>query len=704
MTKSSPSKSLVQSAAVGERPACASVLANTALQQTSAFTQFQRTLGNQALMRLLRAGTIQAKLRVSQPGDADEIEADRAAEQVVAATHGSPKIQRKCACFGSGSPCAKCADEETDTIHRSVNSPLLSSSTLALQRAPANDGPTSSSEQNGNPPKSSPTPSRTHPLVVEDDAKSLLPGQMRKSAFIALLRTDACATADAVLMSVGRTTKSCPYIEKWLAFYEKQSSDHIERAIVKYAPEAAAAQSAHEAIRMAVMRVQRTAMAWARTGKVTGLPDDLASQLPGQGFLGTLHNLASSTVGGALFGFIGGVKPDKSHGDRPAHDSPVATISRKANNADPAPAHDAAGVRSRLGAGQSLDAGLQSKMSSAFGRDFSSVRIHTDSRAASLSSDLNARAFTMGSDIAFGAGEYKPGTPVGDVLIAHELAHVVQQSGATNSSVAMAKSAEGSDSTDPAAAHLEGDADTSAVRATASIWAGTKNGLARLRQSAMPRLRSGVRLQRCARQAGPTALTIPPMPASAVKGSCSGSAIHIAVHKEGDLSATFTTHPLESAEVGSAVVISVPGSATRVTQHEEGEAILKWSSSDGKGGTDSGTFVHDWDASGTKLQADGGHKIAVDAHAYGLSGRPGSEAREAAEKRGFDFNTSDWEVVEDLVFTTTAYDGENVLHHCTYGFRFHAVQRSEGRGLRGTRSRTATVKYWGIDSETVRGS
>jgi RNase P protein component len=63
-----------------------------------------------------------------------------------------------------------------------------------------------------------------------------------------------------------------------------------------------------------------------------------------------------------------------------------------------------------------------------FGRDFSQVRIHTDARAAEAARALNARAFTLGRDVAFGAGQYSPGTTAGWRLLAHELAHVVQQS------------------------------------------------------------------------------------------------------------------------------------------------------------------------------------------------------------------------------------------------------------------------------------
>src|SRR5436305_946644 len=53
----------------------------------------------------------------------------------------------------------------------------------------------------------------------------------------------------------------------------------------------------------------------------------------------------------------------------------------------------------------------------------------TTRRPARLNRALGARAFTIGHDIAFGTGEYRPGTAAGDVLIAHELAHTIQQEG-----------------------------------------------------------------------------------------------------------------------------------------------------------------------------------------------------------------------------------------------------------------------------------
>jgi hypothetical protein len=77
--------------------------------------------------------------------------------------------------------------------------------------------------------------------------------------------------------------------------------------------------------------------------------------------------------------------------------------------------------------GKPLDAPTRSQMESRFHFDFSRVRIHHDEAADRAASTLSARAFTLGSDIAFGQGEYAPQTPKGERLLAHELAHVVQQ-------------------------------------------------------------------------------------------------------------------------------------------------------------------------------------------------------------------------------------------------------------------------------------
>lgn len=142
-------------------------------------------------------------------------------------------------------------------------------------------------------------------------------------------------------------------------------------------------------------------------------------------------------------------------------------------------------MQAELGPGQALDGSVRSRMQPLFGNHLSAVRVHTGQSAARLADRMDARAFAIGNHVAFGAGEYRPGTMAGDVLIAHELAHTAQQSGA----------AAGVSSSDA----LERDANRSAAQAARALWTNARHAAADLRQNAMPRLRSGLRLARCGR-------------------------------------------------------------------------------------------------------------------------------------------------------------------------------------------------------------
>ncbi len=78
-------------------------------------------------------------------------------------------------------------------------------------------------------------------------------------------------------------------------------------------------------------------------------------------------------------------------------------------------------------AGHPLDRDTRSFMEARFGHDFGAVRVHTDGAAAATAAALQARAYTVGQDMAFGLGHYAPYSSAGRRLIAHELAHTVQQ-------------------------------------------------------------------------------------------------------------------------------------------------------------------------------------------------------------------------------------------------------------------------------------
>ena len=79
--------------------------------------------------------------------------------------------------------------------------------------------------------------------------------------------------------------------------------------------------------------------------------------------------------------------------------------------------------------GRPLDAPTRGFMESRFGHDFSQVRIHADAQAAESARAVSAHAYTVGQDVVFGAGKYQPETNGGRRLLAHELAHTIQQRG-----------------------------------------------------------------------------------------------------------------------------------------------------------------------------------------------------------------------------------------------------------------------------------
>jgi len=122
--------------------------------------------------------------------------------------------------------------------------------------------------------------------------------------------------------------------------------------------------------------------------------------------------------------------PDKDKDTSPDSDS-GGTVSPKAEagGAHAAPDDLAASLRGAQGGGQPMPAMLRENMETRFGEDFSAVRFHVDANAAQLTRSIHAQAFTYGSDVYFNPNRYDPTSRAGQLLIAHELTHVVQQKG-----------------------------------------------------------------------------------------------------------------------------------------------------------------------------------------------------------------------------------------------------------------------------------
>lgn len=295
--------------------------------------------------------------------------------------------------------------------------------------------------------------------VVSSDQATLIvdgvatgPQQMPRAQFLAELQSQVIATATASL-GPQWSAAGCPYIEAWFAQHAATPATELERIARRYG--GAAARSARDYFEPICARLATGIAKWRGGG-------DVSADLSAAG-LGTAAAAVTSTKPGVSAAPAGAQRKLTVDGGS----SPAA-------------------VAQELGSGQPLDSSTASRMGDAFGQNFGGVRVHTGTVASRKASELGAAAFTVGSDVAFGAGQYAPGTPVGDALLAHELAHVTQQRRAGD---------------DPAAQHApiggesksaEGDADRATKGAVSRLVDPTK---------AAPRadvgLDTGFQLQRC---------------------------------------------------------------------------------------------------------------------------------------------------------------------------------------------------------------
>ena len=339
-----------------------------------------------------------------------------------------------------------------------------------------------------NPPGAGEERGRVRPALLVPDGAAPGPGQMNRGDFLHAMREAAREAAERSLAPIGRTARGCPWIEHYFSFYRRQSAERIEADLGRYVPAASGAASAGELLAAASEHVRASVARWAATGELTGVP----RRLPGMGLVGALAG--SLTRVGRL---LAGHRPAPTVAAEPVPGRPLGA--RRAAGAPTAPdrepshggrgagevatgASEPAGVMAELGPGRPLDGTVRTRMERVFGTRFAGVRLHTDALAARLARRLRARAFAVGHHVAFDRGEYRPGTPVGDALIAHELAHTRQQDGGVGAARLTA------------AGPLEADADRAAAGAVRSLWGAS-------RRRAEPRLRSGLRLARCADRA-----------------------------------------------------------------------------------------------------------------------------------------------------------------------------------------------------------
>jgi hypothetical protein len=376
-------------------------------------------------------------------------------------------------------------------------SPTTPAGLLQMQSTLGNAAVTGSINQ----PPTDAAPASVHgkgpiPLIIEDTIEAPGPGQMKKSAFLAELRSGICQTAAEALAGTPWSEKGCPYIAHWFAYYQTQPAETVERAVRKFAPDTSTAATAKDYISILKTRVRRPIEVWAKTGQIIGIPKGL--KVPFTTMSSSGLNLAAPMEG-------------------PKTVPRANPLLAKTQAGEVVQANDPHVIQAQLGSGRPLESQVLSKMGTAFGTNFSNVRMHTDATAGRLSSALNARAFTVGEHIAFKEGEYQPGTLVGDALLAHELAHVMQQRGSDASPLKEENGA-------IAYGCLEEEADNAAVGAVVSLWPGLKTGFTKIARNALPRLKSGLRLARCSFTEAPTNLTNAEKKAEWIKQTMNSSA------------------------------------------------------------------------------------------------------------------------------------------------------------------------------------
>ncbi|MFZ5443178.1 MAG: DUF4157 domain-containing protein [Myxococcota bacterium] len=225
-------------------------------------------------------------------------------------------------------------------------------------------------------------------LVVAPDDALAAPHQEPRAVFFARLRAQLDQMVEEETKGTAWAGRPCPWVAHWIERYRLRPVEEIGRALswfLRGRPPPLVAAAA----RTLVVEVARGSMReWMRSGKLPTMPPQLGA--------------------------------------------PALALRRLAADGRAEVPADAAQVLERLGPGVPLDAATAARFEPSVGGPLTGVRLHTDSGAAEIAASIGAHAFSVGADVGFGAGAYRPGTPFGDAVLAHELAHATQPAGLSN--------------------------------------------------------------------------------------------------------------------------------------------------------------------------------------------------------------------------------------------------------------------------------
>jgi hypothetical protein len=344
--------------------------------------ELQRSIGNQAVQRLIRSPYIQTKLQVSTPADPYEQEADRVADTVMrmpdpkTTAVGATQVQAK---------------------------PLATRITRLVQRA------------------------TEEPSEAEKEETVAPKAVVQRAVSIAVREYD-------------EEEKIATKLDTGLAPQEEEEEKTVATKLATDAPlqRQANEEDEREEETLQTSPIQRQTEE-EEVEKVQ--TKSLSSQLSHSPRIHSVHRSASAVIQRLCTeceeekeqteGQSGNMVQRKSAPEQPPDDDDVEEQQvqpKGAQTATPSVTSSvAANIHAMNGGGSALPDTTRAFFEPRFGADFSSVRVHTDSRAAETAKSISARAFTVGQNIAFGTGQYTPESRQGRHVLAHELAHTIQQ-------------------------------------------------------------------------------------------------------------------------------------------------------------------------------------------------------------------------------------------------------------------------------------
>jgi hypothetical protein len=238
------------------------------------------------------------------------------------------------------------------------------------------------------------------PAMLLIDSGAPAPGQMLKRGFMAELRAQMSAAADAEAGPVYAV------IEQYFLGYAARPATELEALVRRFAPACSGAHDAGAMIAELMTRLRAGVQQWRDTGQP---PPEVASMA------------------------IAGAGPASAGSAAPA--GPIAARALRA----PDGRETLASLEATLGPGTPVDGAIAGRVAGTLGIDVDGARIHTGPVAAAKAAEAGAVAFAAGTNVVLGANAPAAGTLEGDALLAHELVHTAQQAGAGRDPVARRK-------------------------------------------------------------------------------------------------------------------------------------------------------------------------------------------------------------------------------------------------------------------------